>query len=126
MKTTLLACCLAPLLLAPPAQAGINGTYKVSGTEYNYGKKYFFNGTVKVSNYKAGEYVLRFNNGETSILNFKFSKRLKDKAASQKVDCSSSRGFGSATFRYVKGHYQVDFTYQASGFDVKGFGSGSK
>ena len=54
MKNIIITCCALPLFVASYAKAGINGTYKVRGTESNDGEKLTFTGTVKVSQYKIG------------------------------------------------------------------------
>ena len=51
MKNRLLAYCALPLFFAPFAEAGINGTYRVSGSETAAGDKESFTGTVKVASY---------------------------------------------------------------------------
>ncbi|MEO6476860.1 hypothetical protein [Luteolibacter sp.] len=126
MKNALLSCCVLPLLLTSAAHAGINGIYKVSGTETDNGKKYSFDGTVTVSKYKTGKYSLLFNDGDPATFTFTFSKVLKDNSPSQTVACSSSQGTGSATFKKVNGLYKVQFTYKAKGAPISGSGSGSK
>ncbi|RYD19678.1 MAG: hypothetical protein EOP88_18040 [Verrucomicrobiaceae bacterium] len=126
MNQTLLTCCLLPVFLSPLATAGINGTYKVKGTETENGKKYAFTGTVKISNYKNGKYTLKFADGEVTAFTFKFNKPLKDLSPAQTVSGSSSLGTGNATFKLAKGKYTVTFDYKAKGADVKGSGTGSK
>jgi hypothetical protein len=126
MKNALLACGVLPLFLSPIANAGINGTYRVTGTEKENGKNYPFTGTVVVSRYKSGTYSLRFNDGDSASFKFTFNKALKDKIPSQTVSGASSIGTGSATFRYVNGGYKLKFDYKAKGANVSGSGSGSK
>lgn len=126
MKYALLTFCSLSLILAPAAHAGINGTYKVTGTETDHGKKYSFTGTVKVSSYKTGKYSLKFNDGDTTAFTFIFSKLLNDNSPLQTVACSSSQGTGNATFKKVNGLYKVQFNYQAKGAPISGSGTGSK
>ena len=108
------------------AQAGINGTYKVRGTETSDGEKLTFTGTVQVSQYKLGKYSLKFSDGDNSPFSFKFTKALKDIKTPQTVSCYSSQGTGTATFSYVSGHYKVEFTYKAKGENITGSGKGVK
>lgn len=112
----------------PIAKGGINGTYEVRGTENDNGDRYKFTGTVKVSKFKAGSYSLTFNDGEraSSSFKFNFSTPLKETTSPQTVNCYSSRGTGTATFRFVNGHYKLEFTYKAKGANVRGSGTGSK
>jgi len=126
MKNILLTCCALPLFFSPQAAAGINGTYNVRGTETDNGDKFTFTGTVKISSFKSGSYNLKFNDGENTSFNLTFSKPLKETTATQTVNGSSSKGTGTATFRYVGGHYKVEFNYKAKGADVKGSGAGIK
>lgn len=125
MKTAL--CCLLPLALPLTAHAGINGAYKVTGTETDSGGKYTFSGTITVTNYKAASYSLKFNDsGENANFRLNFTTPLKDSTLTQKVNCTSSIGTGTATFSYVAGHYKVDFTYKSKSGNVKGSGTGRK
>lgn len=126
MKNVLISFCALPLLLAPLAEAGINGTYKVRGTETENGEKYTFTGTVVVSKYKSGKYALKFDDGDSATFTFKFSKPLKDVTTPQTVNGSSKLGTAKATFRFVQGQYKVNFTYKANGANVSGSGSGTK
>ena len=126
MNNALLTCCIFPFLLTPAAQAGINGIYKVRGTETNDGKKLTFSGTVTVSKYKTGKYSLNYSDGDAGTFSFPFSKLLKDNRPTQTVTYSSSQGSGSATFKNVNGLYKVQFTYKAKGEPISGSGSGSK
>jgi hypothetical protein len=113
MKLSLLACCVLPLVLPMAAQAGINGVYKIRGTEIDEGTRYSFTGTLKVINYKTGKYVLDIGDGEGLIsFKFDFSKRLKDIAKEQKVTFSNNLGSGSATFTRTGGVYKVKFNYK--------------
>ncbi len=126
MKNILITCCALPLFLATSAEAGINGIYKVRGTEYSDGEKLTFTGTVQVSQYKLGKYSLKFSDDDNSPFSFKFTKALKDIKTPQTVSCYSSGGTGTATFSYVSGHYRVEFTYKAKGENIKGSGKGVK
>lgn len=126
MKNALLTCCVLPFLLAPATHAGINGIYKVRGTESQNGEKSFFTGTVIVSNYNKGKYALKFNDGGNAPFTFTFSKKLKDMVPIQTVSASSSQGTASATFKIADGKYQLNFTYKAKGEDIRGAGTGSK
>ena len=126
MKNILIACCALPLFLATSAEAGINGTYKVRGTEFSDGEKLTFTGTVQVSQYKLGKYSLKFSDDDNSPFTFKFTKALKDIKTPQTVSCYSSQGTGTATFSYASGHYRVEFSYKAKGENIKGSGKGVK
>lgn len=126
MNQTLLTCALLPVFLSPLATAGINGTYKVKGTEIENGKKYAFNGTVTISKYRSGKYSLKFADGEKTAFTFTFNKPLKDAAPVQTVSGTSPLGTGNATFKLNKGKYTVSFDYKAKGANVKGSGTGTK
>lgn len=126
MKNALFALCAAALVLAPSVHAGINGTYKARGTESDNGVKHSFTGTVTISNYKSGTYALKFDDGERVSYKFNFTKRLKETTAPQSVNCYSTLGTGTATFRYVNNRYKVAFTYKAKGANVRGSGTGTK
>lgn len=114
------------MLCVSYAQAGINGTYKIRGTEINEGEKLTFSGTVKVSQSNVGKYSLNFSDGGSATYSFKFTKPLKELKTPQTVNYSSSLGTGTATFSYASGRYQVAFTYKAKGANIKGSGKGTK
>ena len=126
MKNILITCCALPLFFATSAEAGINGVYKVRGTEFNDGEKLTFTGTVQVSQYKLGKYSLKFSDDDNSPFSFKFSKALRDIKTPQTVSYNSNLGTGTATFTYVSGHYKVEFTYKATGENIRGAGKGVK
>lgn len=124
MKTALR--CLLPFALTIAAHAGINGTYKVTGSETDSGKRYPFSGTITVINYKSASYSLKFNDGDKTSFKLNFKTPLKDITRTQTVDCINSLGTGTATFKYVGGDYKLAFTYRSKSGSVKGSGSGAK
>ena len=126
MKTQILAYLAIPMLCVSYAQAGINGTYKIRGTEINEGEKTTFSGTVKISQSKVGKYSFNFSDGDSATYSFKFNKPLKEVKTPQTVNYSSSLGTGTATFSYASGRYQVVFNYKAKGADIRGSGKGMK
>lgn len=126
MKNILLTYCALPLLLAPLAQAGINGTYRVSGSETASGDKESFSGVVKVASYLNGTYSLKFSGGERATYNFKFTKPLKETTASQTVTAKNSIGTSTATFYSKSGKMWLKFSYKSLDGSVKGQGTGSK
>jgi len=115
-----------PLVLTQPLVAGVNGTYRVSGSEKDHGEKFTFTGSVKITNYKSGIYNLKFSDGEQIALDFALDKRLKDGLKSQTVTGSNNRITTSATFQMINGRYQVQFSYRSKDGNVRGQGSGSK
>ena len=124
----ILPACGAALFLTCPstALAGINGTYKVSGTEKDHGKNYSFTGTVVVSKYKTGKYDLKFNDGDKTAFTFAFKTPLKDKVKEQTVEGVSNQGTAKATFTFAKDVYKVNFTYKSKDGSVSGSGKGTK
>ncbi|MES2474805.1 MAG: hypothetical protein V4640_03420 [Verrucomicrobiota bacterium] len=126
MKTILFSCCALPLLLSNLAEAGINGTYKVRGTETEAGDKYSFSGSVKVASYLNGTYALKFSDGDSATYKFKFTKPLKETTASQTVTARNSIGTSTATFYSKSGKRWVKFSYKSLDGSVKGQGTGSK
>lgn len=127
MKNALLACCVLPLFLSSAAEAGINGTYKVRGSETSGGQKYTFSGTVTVAKFKTASYDLNFHDdGDNAAFKLTFSPALKETTKTQTVDCASRLGTGTATFSYVNGSYKVQFSYKGKGGGVKGSGTGTK
>ena len=56
MGNIIITCCALPLFFISFAEAGINGIYKIRGTEINQGEKLTFSGTVQVSQSKVGKY----------------------------------------------------------------------
>ncbi len=126
MKTQILAYLAIPMLCVSYAQAGINGTYKIRGTEINEGEKLTFSGTVKISQSKVGKYSFNFSDGDIARFSFKFNKPLKELKTPQTVTYSSSIGSGTATFSYAGGRHQVAFSYKAKGANIKGSGKGTK
>ena len=126
MKNILLTYCALPLLLAPLAEAGINGTYKVRGSETEDGQKFAFTGSVTVSNYKAGKYALKFADGEGVTYKFSFSKPLQETTTTQTVNAFNSQGTSTATFSQKSGKFSVKFSYKSKDGSVRGSGTGSK
>ncbi|MEO5716905.1 MAG: hypothetical protein ABIT37_25720 [Luteolibacter sp.] len=126
MKNALITCCVLPLLLTSAARAGVNGVYKVSGTETNFGDKLTFSGTVTISKYKTVKYSLKYSDGDSGTFSFPFNKLLKDNSTTQTVTFSSGEGTGSATFKKINGLYKLQFNYKAKGEPISASGSGSK
>lgn len=124
MKTALRY--LLPLTLTVAAHAGINGTYKVTGTETESGQNYGFSGTITVANYKSANYTLKFNGGEKSNFKVNFVTPVKDVKSTQTVNCTSSQGTATATFTYEGGKYNLAFTYRSKSGSVRGKGTGTK
>ena len=109
------------------AQAGVNGVYKIEGTETEGAARYNFTGTLKVTNYKTGKYVIDLGDGEGLVsFKFDFSKRLKNITRPQTVSYSNNLGSGTATFTQAAGVYSVKFKYKEKGSDIRGSGSGTK
>ncbi len=123
MKTTLLTCCIAPLLCAPLVEAGVNGTYTLKGTETDNGIKSAFSGTLTITKYKYGKFTL---NGSTFKFSLSSSQLLKDNVTKQTVAWSSPYSTGKTTFRIVNGHYTMNFNYKGKGVNVTGSGTGYK
>ena len=90
MKKQILAYLSLPILVTSYAQAGINGSYKVRGSETHGGQKFSFTGTVSVTNYKSGKYALNFNDGDRVTYRFNFSKPLKETIATQMVTAKNN------------------------------------
>ena len=126
MKTTLLAFSAAAFVLSTSADAGVNGTYKVTGSETVNGQRYAFTGTVAVSKYKSGTYALKFSDGERVTYTFAFSKPLKETKLTQTVSAFNNVGTSSATFVEKGGKATIKFTYRSKDGSVRGAGSGSK
>lgn len=126
MKTAILAFCTSALVLTTPAIAGINGTYKVSGSETADGEKLSFRGTISISNYTAGQYNLKFADGESATYKFKFKTPLKKTSSSQTVNAFNNLGTSVATFTQKDGKFTIKFTYRSKNGSLKGSGSGSK
>lgn len=126
MKYATLAICATALVITTSANAGVNGTYRVRGSETDDGEKFSFNGTVMVSSYKSGTYSLKFNDGDKTTYKFTFTKRLKETAATQTVNAYNDIGTSTATFYQKDGKSCVKFTYKSKDGSVKGSGTGSK
>lgn len=128
MKTSLLTLIATSQLLVTHASAGVNGTYRVSGTETEIDAISVFTGTVKITNYRKGTYDLKFSDGEKASFTFTFVKPLKETTSSQTVSCVNSKGTGTATFYRKNGATRVKFTYKAKAahVTVTGKGSGKK
>jgi hypothetical protein len=126
MKKQLLAYCVLPLFFTPLANAGINGTYRVSGSETADGEKLSFTGTVKVARFLNGAYSLKFSDGENATYTFKFTKPLKETTASQTVTAKNNIGTSTATFYSKSGKMWVKFKYKSLDGTLKGNGTGSK
>lgn len=129
MKSTLLAVITATPLLISQVSAGVNGTYRVSGSENDNGERTTFTGTVKVVNYRSGTYNLQYSGDgatSTSRFTFTFSKPLKETTNSQTVVASNKLGTSSATFYKKSGKMHVKFSYKSKDGSVRGQGSGSK
>jgi hypothetical protein len=126
MKTTLLAFGASALVLTSSAHAGVNGTYRVTGSETVNGQRYAFTGTVAVSNYKSGTYAFRFSDGERVNYVFNFSRPLKETKLTQTVSAFNNLGTSSATFVEKGGKATIKFTYRSKDGSVRGTGSGSK
>ncbi len=124
----ILPACGAALFFACPstALAGVNGTYKVSGTEKDHGKNYSFTGTAVITKYKTGKYDLKFNDGDKTAFTFTFKTKLKDNVKEQTVDGLSNKGTGKVTFLLSKGVYKVNFTYRSTDGSISGSGKGSQ
>jgi hypothetical protein len=116
----------SPLLLAQPLLAGVNGTYRVSGSETNSGDNYTFTGTIKVTSYLNGTYNLSFSDGDRASYKFKFTKPIKETNASQTVTAKNNIGTSSVTFYSKKGKKWVKFSYKSLDGSVKGQGSGKQ
>lgn len=126
MKTTLLAFGASALVLTSSAHAGVNGTYRVTGSETVNGQRYAFTGTVAVSKYKSGTYAFKFSDGEKANYIFKFSRPLKETKQTQTVSAFNDLGTSSATFVEKGGKATIKFTYRSKDGSVRGTGSGSK
>lgn len=126
MKNAILAICTTALILTTTANAGVNGSYRVSGSETADGEKLKFTGTVTVSNYKAGTYSLKFEDGEKATYKFSFSKPLKETTASQTVNAFNNLGTSTATFYRQNGKTRVKFSYKSKDGSLRGSGLGSK
>ena len=126
MKNILLTYCALPLFLAPLAEAGINGTYRVNGSETEAGDRESFTGTVKVASYLNGTYALKFSGGDKVTYNFRFTKPLKETTASQTVTAKNNIGTSTVTFYPKSGKMWVKFSYKSLDGSVKGQGTGSK
>lgn len=126
MKTTLLAFSASALVLTTSTFAGVNGTYKVTGSETVSGQRYAFTGTVTVSKYKSGKYAFKFSDGEQATYTFVFSKPLKETKQSQTLSAFNDLGTSSATFVEKGGKATIKFTYRSKDGSVRGTGSGSK
>lgn len=92
MKTTLLTSSTFALVLSTSAFAGVNGKYKVTGSETAGGEKYTFTGTLTVSKYKSGTYSLKFSDGDQTSYIFTFSKPIKETKSSQTVSAFNNLG----------------------------------
>lgn len=108
------------------ASAGIDGTYRIRGTERAYGGKYPFTGSLVVSGHKRGVFTLHFEDGAVVKMYFYFDPRLKDGLKTQTVESSTPPGNGTVTFRRINGAYRITFNYKAKHTDVKGSGKGRK
>ena len=132
MKNTLFICIGFIALLGTDVCAGINGKYKVKGTERYYGSKYSFQGSVSVTGYNSGSFKIDYNDGDRSDGTYKlnFDTPLKETRKKQTVTCTwreaGYNGTATLTFKGTGGGYSVDFTYKATGASVRGTGSGSK
>jgi hypothetical protein len=124
MKTALR--CILPFVVTVAAHAGINGTYKVSGSETASGQDYTFNGTITVNNYKSANYALKFNDGDRANFKVNFVTPVKDIKSKQTVNLTSSQGTGTATFTFEGGKYNLAFTYRSKSGSVRGKGTGTK
>lgn len=127
MKTALQAIIVAtPLLLSQLSFAGVNGTYRVSGSETESGGKTTFTGTVKITDYRKGTYALKMKDGENPTYIFTFDKPLKETTASQTFTAKNKIGTASGSIFRKDGKMRVKFTYKSLDGSVRGQGSGSK
>lgn len=126
MKTAMLTFVVATQLLVHQASAGVNGIYRVTGSEIDHGQRYSFTGTVKVTSLRSGAYNLRFSDGDKATYTFQFSKKLKETPSAQTVTATNRLGTTIATFQTRNGKATVKFSYKSKDGSVKGQGSGSK
>jgi hypothetical protein len=128
MKGSLFFCFLL-LFALPTANADINGTYKVSGSEREGGQTLSFGGTLRVRENSRGRFNLKLREefpAPPLIFRVTFSKLLRENVRSQTVRYSGTNVTGTATFRRVRGSYTVNFSHLDTEFQARDTGSGSQ
>ncbi len=126
MKFTLCSLVVSVLTFSNVASAGVNGKYKVSGSETEDGKTYSITGNLKVSSYKSATLTYNAGDGTSDSFTFKFNKRLNEVSTPQTVTAYNSEGTGTLNFTFKRGKNFVKFTYRSRDGYVRGSVSGSK
>lgn len=128
MKNTFLICLGLIALGIGEVNAGVKGTYPVTGAEKFMGSRYSFVGTVVVTSYKSCKVNLKYNDGDKASLTATFKTALKETKDKQTVNFTwrspEAAGTGTATFSANATKYNFSFTYKTSG--LSGAGKGSK